>query len=409
MGDTWGVAEHDGRWALRAGSAFDGERFLPAGATVVVEGDTIVGVEPAGTDLSSDVPVREVTGTLLPGLVDAHVHLVGDGSPLGLEHAGDLEAGALDAVIEASLRAQARAGVTTVRDLGDASYAVLPHRDARRPGRPAIVAAGPPLTVPEGHCHYLGGAVGPGQTLAQAVAERVERGVDVVKVMASGGLLTPGTDPLAAQFEEAALRELVEAAHLAGLRVLAHAHPLGAAEIAVAAGVDGLEHFSCITESGITVPHQLLGRMTAAGTCVDPTLGFLPPPPGMQPPPGVAAMMARVGLTFERLVVDRGRQAMALREHGIRVVTGHDAGAGPAKQHGNLHLAVSALVDAGWPVDEALASATSVGAKDCGVPAGRLAPGLRADLLVVDGDLASDVQALRRPTTVVVRGLTLAD
>jgi imidazolonepropionase-like amidohydrolase len=264
------------------------------------------------------------------------------------------------------------------------------------------------VTVPEGHCHYLGGAVPPGRSLADAVAERAERGVDVVKVMASGGLLTPGTDPFAAQFDQDALRELVEAAHRSGLRVLAHAHPLGAVEMAVAAGVDVVEHFSCLTETGFAVPDELLGRMAAAGTSVDPTLGFLPPPPGVRPPPGVTAMMDRLGLTFDRVVVERGRQAGALREHGVRVVTGHDAGAGPAKQHGNLHLAVEALVDAGWPVAEALASATSVGADDCGVPAGRLAPGLRADLLVVDGDLASDIEALRRPTTVVVRGLTLA-
>jgi imidazolonepropionase-like amidohydrolase len=351
--------------------------------------------------------VQDVRGTLRPGRVDAHVHLVGDGSPLGLERAGELGPDELDVVIEASLLAQARAGVTTVRDLGDASYAVLPHRDARRPGRPAIVAAGPPITVPDGHCHYLGGAVAPGRTLAQAVAERAERGVDVVKVMASGGLLTPGTDPFAAQFEVDALRELVEAAHGAGLRVLAHAHPLDAADVAVAAGVDVIEHFSCLTEAGFVVPDELLGRMAAAGTPVDPTLGFLPPPPGVSPPPGVAAVMARLGLTFESMMANSRRRATALLEHGIRVVSGHDAGAGPAKQHGNLYLAVETLVAAGWPIDRALASATSVGAEDCGVPAGRLAAGLRADLLVVDGDLAADIEALRRPTTVVVRGLTL--
>ena len=154
-----------GRWALRAARAFDGERFLTDGATVVVEGDRIVGVEPAGHALPDDVPVTEVGGTLLPGLVDSHVHLVSSGAfpgtPGSLEWAGTADPAAVDAVVTASLRAQAAAGVTTVRDLGDVDYRTLAHRGRESEGLPRVRTAGPPVTIPDGHCHFLGGVVDP--------------------------------------------------------------------------------------------------------------------------------------------------------------------------------------------------------------------------------------------------------
>ncbi len=216
--------------AIRAAVAFDGEDFLAEGeARAESEANRIVAVLPRGY-LPADVPVREVAGTLLPGLFDAHVHLVADGSLGGLERAGSMDDRAVDEVIEASLALQVAGGVTTVRDLGDVSYRTLDHRDAARRGLPRIVAAGPPVTVPDGHCHFLGGAlVGPGG-FRTAVVERVEHGVDVVKVMASGGFLTPGSDQLGAQFTVDELRELTEVAHDAGLPVLAHAHSLVAIE-----------------------------------------------------------------------------------------------------------------------------------------------------------------------------------
>ncbi|HET6167812.1 MAG TPA: amidohydrolase family protein, partial [Marmoricola sp.] len=186
--------------ALRAPVAFDGHAFLPGGATVVVEGDSILGLEAFGYDVPHDCPVTTYDGTLLPGLIDAHVHLVSDGGIGSLERAGTLSDDELDAVIVQSLRQQAAAGVTTVRDLGDARFRTLTHRDRREPGLPRIVAAGPPLTVPEGHCHYLGGVVDGPDPIRAAVRERADRGVDVVKVMASGGMITLGTDVFGVQF-----------------------------------------------------------------------------------------------------------------------------------------------------------------------------------------------------------------
>jgi imidazolonepropionase-like amidohydrolase len=406
------------RWALRAGRAYDGARFLPDGATVVVEGERIVGVETAAFRTPDDVPVTDVDGTLLPGLVDCHVHLVASGAfpgtPGSLEWAGTATPAAVDEVVTADLRAQVAAGVTSVRDLGDAGYRVLEHRGREAEGLPRVVAAGPPITIPLGHCWFLGGDVEPDDpaTLDRAVAERVERGVDVVKVMASGGFLTPGSDMLGAQFAVAPLRHLIGAAHGAGLRVVAHAHSVAGAEVAIDAGVDGLEHFTCMSEGGADPPPGLLARVADAGVTVCPTLGNDPSrfPPVSAMPPHILEMLQRVGITdrdehFARVAANSVR----LREHGIRVVSGLDAGAMPAKPHGHLWRSVAELVGGGWPVDEALATATSVAADDCGIDAGRLANGRLADLLVVDGDLAADVTALSHPLAVWVGGVAVEE
>lgn len=401
------------RWALRAERAFDGERFLTDGATVVVEGDRIVGVEATGRAVPDDVPVTEVAGTLLPGLVDSHVHLVSagafPGTPGSLEWAGTAGPAAVDGVVTDSLRAQVAAGVTTVRDLGDVDYRALGHRGREVEGLPRVVAAGPPLTIPDGHCHFLGGVVDPADpaSVDRAVAERVERGVDVVKVMGSGGFLTPGSDQLGAQFGADVLRRVVEAAHAAGLRVVVHTHSTRGAEVALDAGADGLEHFTNLTEGGVGASEELLDRVAAAGTTIGPTLGNDPSrfPPVEAMPPHVLQMLARLGITDrDEHFATMARQADRLRRHGIRVVSGLDAGAMPAKPHGHLWRSLAALVEGGWPVADALASATSAGADECGVPAGRLGAGRLADLLVVDGDVAADVTALSRPAAVWVGG-----
>lgn len=397
--------------AWRAPRAFDGDRFLPGGATVLVEGDRIVGVESADFTVPSDCPVMSFDGTLLPGLVDAHVHLVSDGSLGALERVGELDEDAVDAAIGQSLAAQVAAGVTTVRDLGDRDYRTLVARDRAVAGLPRIIAAGPPVTTPGGHCHFLGGVAATETELRSAVRERHERGADVVKVMASGGFLTPGSDMVGVQYAASALRAVVETAHEHGLPVLAHAHSLMAIEAALAAGVDGIEHFTGVTQDGAVLSDDLLARTAAAGVVVDPTMGndmslvaSMPPPP-----PQVAEIMDRLGMDMLTFFAQRSADVGRMHQHGVRVVPGVDAGAMPLKAHGNAWLAVLDLVTAGWTLEEALGAGTAGAADACGLRTvtGRLRPDFAADLLVVDGDLRATPRSLGSPLAVMVRGDTV--
>ena len=391
--------------AIRAAQAFDGESFTGP-ATVLVEGETIAGLERGHPDLPEGTEVTSYDGTLMPGLFDCHVHLVATSSIGSLERAGAMTDDELDTVIRESLASELAGGVTTVRDLGDRRYRTLEARAL--PGLPRVVAAGPPVTVVGGHCHYLGGEASGGDGVRRAVEERAARRVDVIKVMASGGMLTEGTDAFGTQFSDDELRTVVDAAHAAGLQVLAHAHSLAGIRHAVAAGVDGIEHLTGLTDEGLSMPDDVLEQVAAAGVQVCPTVGFdasrVPPPDKMSP--GLRAALERVGMDFPTLRATRLGHLPRIRSHGIRLVSGTDAGISPAKAHGGVAWAILDLVAAGFPVAEALATATSGAADSCGLGSvtGRLQQGLAADLLVVDGDLAVDAEALHRPVAVVVRG-----
>jgi imidazolonepropionase-like amidohydrolase len=398
--------------ALKAAHCFDGTRFRPEGVTLLVDGDRIAGLEPLAYDVPDGVEVTAYDGTLLPGLIDAHVHLVAEGirpgAPGSLEAAGTVDDDELDAAITRSLATQAAAGVTTVRDLGDRHYRTLVARDRRSPREPRIVAAGPPLTVPQGHCHYLGGALSGVDDVRSAVREHVDRGVDVIKVMASGGLLTLGTDLYGVQFSPEELRAAVEETHRAGLRILAHCQSEAGARHAVTAGVDGLEHATLLSPEGIATPDDLIAEIARRDVTVDPTLGMDVDRiiPIEQMPAHVQEMTARLGIAPAQIHVRRAGQLARMIEHGIRIVTGSDGGVTPPKPHGNAWRAVVQLLAVGMTPAQALATATSVAAEDCGVGAetGRLAPGLAADVLVVDGDVETDLEALGRPVAVLVRG-----
>jgi imidazolonepropionase-like amidohydrolase len=242
-----------------------------------------------------------------------------------------------------------------------------------------------------------------------AVAEHADRGVDLVKVMASGGMVTEGSDVMGVQFTPEELAAGVEAAHARGLRLVAHAHSLAGARHAVQAGVDGIEHFSCLTDDGSVTPDDLLEEIAGRGIVVDPTAGIdqarVPPPDRL--PPLLRSTLERLGLDFKTLPKVRAAQLTRAREHGVTVVTGTDAGIAPTKAHGGVWRAVLDLLDAGYSMEAALATATSGAADVFGLSeaTGRLRNGLAADLLVVDGDLSRDPQALGRPVAVLVRGI----
>ena len=263
--------------AIRARHAYDGESFLSAGATVLVEDGLIIGVESYGFQVPGDCLVTGHEGTLLPGLIDAHAHLVANSGDSALDRVAGYSAEEIEEVISRALRDQLVAGVTTVRDLGDRRFCVLDRRDRQQSTpaiEPAIVASGPPLTSKGGHCHYMGGEVSGTGEIIGAVAERVERGADIIKVMASGGVNTPGTDVMLTQFTTGELQLIVDRAHAAGVPVTAHAHGTPAVEQAVAVGVDGIEHCSCVTDRGFgQVSEETVSALARSRIAVCPTIG----------------------------------------------------------------------------------------------------------------------------------------
>jgi len=386
------------RYVVRARHAFDGSQFMAGGAQVLVDGGLIVAVEPLHGPYPGGWPVIDLPGgTVLPGLIDTHVHLVGDGEPDALALDAGRSGAEREQVIRRSLQEQLKRGVTTVRDLGDTEWAVL-DREAQD-GEPSVVGAGPPLTSPGGHCAAMGGEASGAAALRGRVAERHERGAQAVKIMVSGGAMTADSDLLELQFGLDDVGLVVEEAHRRGLAVTAHAHSVPSVEVCVAAGVDGIEHCTCLTARGIRTPPALIDALAARGIQVCPTFGRLP---GLPPSPQAIEVMRRTGMTLQA----RFEQVGTLFAAGVAILAGSDAGIHPAKPHGVLAHSVAELVQSGLPVAAALAAATSAAADVCGLSSsrGRLRPGMAADLLVVDGDLAEDVAALTRPRLVVLHG-----
>ncbi|MBV9934179.1 MAG: amidohydrolase family protein [Actinobacteria bacterium] len=376
-------------FALRAAQVFDGAQLV-ADPIVVIEGDTIVSV---GTEAPNGLDVRDLGDvTLLPGLVDTHQHLV-------FTCEGTLEeqvAGVTDDELVERARANAmralRAGITTIRDLGDRNFVTLGLRGD--PALPTILASGPPLTPSGGHCWFLGGCCEGAEGLVAAVAERERRGCDVVKIMVTGGALTPTFPMWASQFTAAEVQLVVDTAHAAGLPVAAHCHGIDGIKLALAARVDTIEHCTYFTESGGAEPDdELIAQIATSGVTVSATLGRLE---GPAPPPVIAANLATVGQAHTDL-----------RRLGGRIAAGTDAGVGPPKPHDVLPHAVFDLVDIGMSLPEALTTLTAVGAETVGRGdrKGRLLPGYDADMLAVAGDPLSTPEALLDVHTVWRAGL----
>ncbi len=388
-------------FAIRAAWLFDGvgSRLVERPAVLVEEG-RIVAVH-SGAPVPADLEVADFgQATLLPGLIDAHVHLAFDASPDPVGRLATTTDDELLAGMRAAAHTAVQAGITTVRDLGDRGYLAVRLRDelAGDPSAgPEVLAAGPPITTANGHCWYLGGQADGIDALRAAVRERAERGVDVIKVMASGGELTPGTHSHTAQYTVDELRAVVDEAHRYGLPVTAHAHAVTGIANAVSARTDMIEHCSFFTEDGVRADPALIAAMAAAGLTVSATLGSLP---GLLPPPHIAA---RVIARLPAIIAAFGQ----LRAAGVPLVCSSDAGIGPAKPHDVLPHGAAMLVEAGGfaPV-EALRAVTSTAAHACRVGGhkGHLAPGFDADLLVVDGDPLTDITALRSVVAVFRAG-----
>ena len=371
--------------ALRAGRVFDGERVFGR-ATVLVEDGTISDLDTTGAEPPAGAEVVDFGpgACLLPGLVDAHVHLAFDASA---DVVGGLacDDDALSERMAAAAARTLRAGVTTVRDLGDRNFLALALSE-RLPAtsRPHIVAAGPPITTRRGHCYFLGGEAEGEAAMRAAVRERAERGCGVVKVMASGGNLTPGSQPHESQYDGAVLRVVVDEAHRAGLPAAAHVHGAQAVADAVEARFDTLEHVTFFTADGVDADPAMLDRIAASGVIVSVTAGTIPSAPAL--PPVIAQRIARILANHRRMFLA-----------GAAMVPGTDAGLSPGKPHDVLPYALRALTGGiGMTPLQALRAATSGAATGIGLGAskGRIARGADADVLVVRGDPVADIGAV---------------
>lgn len=385
---------------LSAGRVLTG----PNGATttdgaVLVRGDRIVAVGPrseveAGAT-GDAVRVTSPEGTLLPGLIDAHVHLCFDASPdpvTSLRESDDTDL--LLAMADRAARLLAT-GVTTVRDLGDRDGLALRLREAVASGSvrgPRILAAGAPLTPPGGHCWFLGGEVSGDEAIRDMIQRNAKDGADVIKVMATGGGLTQGGPAIwESQFTADELRLIVTEARAHGLPVAAHAHGADGIEAAVAAGVDTIEHCTWMGRGGFDVRENVVADIASRGIHVCTAAS-----------PNWRAFAERFGPERAEELFSRVRW---MHDQGVRLISGTDAGV-PGAVFDDLVSSLSFFHHLGLTPAQVLDMATTEAAAALNLTddTGRLTPGHRADLLLVDGDPLTDFQALRNVRFVLANG-----
>jgi imidazolonepropionase-like amidohydrolase len=340
------------------------------------------------------LPSRDFPGaTLLPGLVDAHVHLVASADP-------DLAAGLPKTEAERMLAAVVNArrnldqGVTLVRDLGaPGAEAVLVGRAVEAgtlPG-PRVVASGPAVTMTGGHIPYLGRVTDGVEAMRAAVRANLALGARCIKVVATGGVLTPGVEPREPAYTQPELDALVEEAHRLGLTVAAHAIGEGGVAAALRAGVDSVEHGMFLDEAAIELFLATGARLSATFSA----------PFGILSGPSVPGWIKDRARPAAEAQVESFRAAV---EAGVRVVAGTDAGT-PDNPHGRVAREVAFMVEAGLDVLQGVRAATVEAADLLGVDdRGVLRQGAAADVLVAGGDVAADVHALERVEAVFQDG-----
>ena len=382
---------------LRAQRLFDGRTAeLVEDALVRIVDGKIVAIGHTG-DAPPDAELTDLGDvTLIPGLIDVHQHLAFDASidPVAQLQADD-DATLLLRMRLAALRALA-VGITTIRDLGDRNYVSLSLRDWFNSGGevgPRLLCAGPPLTVTNGHCWFLGGVADGVDGVRAAVRERVERGADVIKIMATGGNMTPTVGPHESQYGVAELAAAVEEAHAHGRKLAVHAHGSQGVIDALAVGVDSIEHCTFFNAEGVDTFPDVLEELAASGITISATGATLP---GGQPPPAIAI---RIDAVF-------GNMTTLLRS-GARVVLSSDAGIAPSKPHDVLpHGLSEQCVRLGMTTLESLVSVTSAAAEACGIDdvTGTLDVGKDADIVAVAGNPLEDINAIHDVVAVFARG-----
>ncbi len=341
---------------LAGGRVWDGLDDATAAGEVYVDGGLIAAAAGEGAR------VIDVSGcTVLPGLIEGHGHLCFNAQPdWRAVYDGDSPTRML-LRMQGHAASALRAGITTFRDLGAPTPLAIELREAIRGGLvvgPDLVVAGAPVTTTGGHCWFMRGEADGELGVRVAVRERVKAGVDWIKVMASGGNMTPGSNIFAAQYSVAELRAGIDEAHRLDRRVAAHAHGVAGIQMAVEAGVDVLEHCSFQTPAGSVKDASVVAEIARRGILVSPTISG-------------------------RLLEQQDTERFQLRADLVRALRTMQAMTGQSGV-------------------EVLRLATSTSARLLRLPdRGTIAVGQRADLLVVEGDPTCDLEALGRVRAVV--------
>lgn len=372
---------------------WNGHEIVDADA-IRIEGEHIVAVGDGESLQKNSTRISCDGATAIPGLIDAHVHL-----ELNPEHkkAPKRTDTSQDPQMAERAAIMVRHGITTARDLGGGAWLELKLRDRINAGElpgPRLICSGQPITSTRGHCHFWGGEAA-NLTEAKIVLQRqVDHGVDLIKVMASGGRMTAGSDPRKAQFSVETLSALVGQAKSHGLPVAAHCHGTEGIEVAALAGVSTIEHCSWVGKEGWASDYQapIAELILEQEIWVSPTVNK-----GWQ----------RMLDSENSSVLDRIRKAyVKMLELGIQFVASTDAGI-PGIFHHELPSALNVFSQiAGLSTIETLRSATSNAARALGIDkqTGALLAGLRADILLLDGNPLTNLTALTSPVSVWARG-----